>query len=197
MSLIKILTNHQNQAFIIPLASHDAYKNTYIVLRVCIVSVYLFCFILTFSDLQESISKLLEDIQWQHEKLHRNRPPSLSNEKKDNQKKLFKDAIASTNDRHQHREAIVLQDICNDVITASNQRETKVVLERSFSHDTIRSSCEQSENVLCSSASVTNSSVSTLKTFDNIDFQNDLLYLDTKLDVVQHELHRKQVDIMK
>lgn len=40
----------------------------------------------------------------------------------------------------------------------------------------------------------TNSSVSTLKTFDKIDFENDLIHLDAKFDVVQNMIKATKIN---
>jgi len=42
------------------------------------------------------------------------------------------------------------------------------------------------------SSCVTDNSLSTLKTFDNIDFQNDLIHLEAKIDVVGDTLHKQK-----
>ena len=123
-------------------------------------------------DLQSSIANLLKDIEAERVK-HATNPmkirQTMSIEKIIPRKKI--------ENSHKKRE--------NGPSPAIHQRLSTPNIS-SFSSDT-----KDTKSTNLSSFN-TNSSVSTLKPYDNIEFQNDLIHLETKIDVVKDALQLQQ-----
>ena len=138
-------------------------------------------------DLQSSITNLLEDIENERSKHEKKRtltkpilPSNRTNHKvKSRDEKQWKQDTSNNGDKASY----AAKDLGKRDETKDNY-----VLKKDKS--TITVSVIDSSTTL--STNYTNSSISTLKTYDDIDFQNNLIHLETKIDVIGDALKQKK-----
>ena len=121
-----------------------------------------------FRDLQKSITTLLEDIESERTK-HATQSIRYSHKNKPEKTREKGDTVKRPVVANNNKKSII-----DNQDTPENQTCSRV------SSSTTISGC------------ITDNSLSTLKTFDNIDFQNDLLHLEAKIDVVGNTLQQQK-----
>ena len=134
----------------------------------------IFNFLLTDRDFQLSITNLLADIE-----AERVKHSTKLNKKPNKTEKHFEGQPILSGDTYK-KSCLLQKKICPDYI----QQKPKMVL--SCLSSLFNSNNTDSTNLSCFG---TNSSVSTFKTYDNIEFQNELIHLETKIDVVKDALN--------
>uniref|UniRef100_A0A7M5VFR2 Uncharacterized protein n=1 Tax=Clytia hemisphaerica TaxID=252671 RepID=A0A7M5VFR2_9CNID len=135
-------------------------------------------------DLQNSISNLLEDIESERAK----------NEVKRQQKPLSEHRSTRHNIDSRSSKGIGKRDNRDERKLSRSKHEPKPIDSAVSNSLSIISSESNTLSTVSNtlSSTNTNSSVSTLKTFDNIEFQNDMIHLETKIDVLGDALYGLQ-----
>ena len=139
---------------------------------------HFFLFYLSCRDFQSSIANLLEDIEAERVK-HAKNPMKIRQ-------------MTSIDRKYSIEKSVPRKKI--EKPRKTREPDINPVVHPKLSIPSISSLSDDTKNTISTNLSGfnTNSSVSTLKTYDNIEFQNDLIHLETKIDVVKDALQSQQ-----